>query len=145
MKTSSFFTYLKTALQGVKIDLTTYLFGSNVYVVPVFPIEQINLFPSRCCFIIDAGANPHEFHPHIQSQAFTIGFFAEDIRDPFGEVAIQNCINIDEILHNFMLSIKSLNSEKVLIRLNSKTTATTIRNNFPLLVRYWVYDVLTEV
>jgi len=145
MKTSAFFNHLQTSLKTLMFTPTEKLFGNDVFIVPTFPAMQINLFPARTCFIIDTGAYPHEFNPRIQYQSFTIGFFAEDVTDPFGECCVKLSTQVDEILHKHMIELTSLNSEKVLIRLNRKIIGTIIKNNFPLSVRFWLYDTLTEL
>lgn len=145
MKTSAFFGFLQASLKTLMISPTEKLFGDFVYITPTFPLQQINLFPERCCFIIDTGAYPHEFHPNIQYQSFTVGFFLDKITDPYGEHSTTSCTLLDEILHNHMIHLTSLNSEKVLIRLNRKIIGTVIKSNYPLSVRFWLYDVLTEV
>lgn len=143
MKPLGFFTYLIAHLKTVQMS-GTLLFGNNVFLVPNFPAQQLSSYASPTCFIMDNGLSTYEFHPQLVEQSFSVGFWLEKI-DRYGEAAILRFLEIEETLYSDLRTLKTLNSEKVLILENSKKSFQMTNNNYPLLSRYWSFSVVLEI
>ena len=154
----AFFTALRTFFRGaVWTGSANKIFGDNVYIVPTFPIGQINRFQNPMCFIVDLGGHIYPAHPQLIEQNFSIGIWVTNVQSEWGEGALLSACRTSntsigagllEIENDLMPQIyktTAFSSTKVMIVEKAKTRIDLTNDNFPLLSRVWTMQALLDM
>ena len=140
MQASVFFPKLRDYLLTKFTTLT-----KEIKIVTGFPVEQLERLTSPTILIIDEGKAPFSFNPNVTFVNFSVAIFTDYFRDPFGDATINKLQTNEHTVHDELLSIKTLNSEKVIIQFIKTSEISFIRNNNPLAMRVWTYQTILEV
>lgn len=157
MTPDQFFTKLKTYFQGLEWGSSgNKIFGNNVFVVPEIPIQQISAYRSPSLFILDLGVKHYPEAPGIGDLKFGLFPFIENVQSAYGEGSMlsanrtadtSNGVGLLPLESEYlaqMLEVTSLDSAKILLLESNSVKTQTIKNNFPLVLRGYLFKVLVS-
>lgn len=139
-------TRVQTLLQAlVWTGTSNKIFGSNVYVVSEFPMQQIGQLCPPCVVILDQGFTPHKEHSAIGTERFTIMIFVENMGQNMGQGAMlsQNRVTgtsqgagllaIEKAVCDMLRTTISDGTNKVCYNMAGRGKKTMVKGNQPLM------------
>lgn len=145
-------TNLKAMVWGVTSNR---IFGDEVFIVPEFPVQNLNRFRFPSVFIMDAGGVPHAEHSRLWIQNFSISVVVENVQSALGEGVMVGAnrvantstgagiLDIEDELFDKLTVITGLEGAKVMLVEKSAPKVQTVSgNNFPLIMRIFSFSAL---